>query len=176
MKPIHRFIACITIISLAGLFSSSALHAAEVDIGWDEPERFSDVSDDYGYVQNDFEYFKEEFTRYVKKLADRHMPPDASLSFTIRDVDLAGEIEPWRTAPNHNIRIVRDIYPPRLKFNYNISYSGDGMSVDENGMAQLTDLTFLWNLERSVRGDDPFFYEKELMEDWFRRRVQKIFE
>ncbi len=180
MKTIHNTAEHVKrilgVTAICCLLAVPVLNAANVEINWDEPDRFSDVSDDWTFVQSDFEIFKESFTKYVQKLADRYMPPDADLTLTIRDVDLAGELEPWRKAPNNNIRIVREIYPPRIKFHYNISYAGDGRMVDESGMAQITDLTFLWSIERSIRGYDRFFYTKELIEDWFRRHVEDLFD
>ncbi len=88
----------------------------------------------------------------------------------MRDVDLAGEVEPWVGGPS-DVRIVRDIYPPRLKFHYEVT-DEEGEELRE-GLAQLTDMNFLWGANR-IRSSERFYYEKELFEDWARKALSDL--
>ena len=85
------------------------------------------------------------------------------LKITVTDVDLAGEFEPWRGSPD--VRVVRDIYPPRIVLEFK-RLAADG-TVLQSGRRELSDPAFM---ERGARGAaEPLRYEKGLIDDWVRR-------
>lgn len=149
-----------------------SLSAAEVKIDWEDPETFSDMEENGYFSERLFERFSEEFEEFVKEEVDEYLPEDAMLSMSVKDVDLAGEFEFWRGPDFDDVRIIKDIYPPRLKFNYSVKDAG-GELVKE-GMAQITDMAYLWNISNPVRRSDEFYFECELIEDWLRRKLDDI--
>lgn len=154
------------------LLAAAPASAAEVEINWHEPDRFSDLEEDGYYDEDLFRRFSREIRQVVEREADDLLPPDATLRIRFRDVDLAGEYEFWRVE-TQDVRIMRDIYPPRLKFEYTV-LDARGNQV-ASGMAQITDVTYLWNIERSIHTHDEFFYEKDLIERWMNRHLDDVF-
>lgn len=149
-----------------------AVQAAEVTVNWVEPMTYSDMDRGVTYSQSLFERFSERMESHISDEADRYLPPSYSLSLTVMDVDLAGEEEFWRGVDYSDVRIIRDIYPPRMKFQYQVK--NDQGEIIKEGMSQVTDLNYLWNVARSVHQTDPFFYEKELISDWMRKTLSPL--
>ena len=163
----------IGLISLALMPAlATSLPAAEVKLEWEDPKTFSDMEEDGFYSEKLFTRFSEKFEDFVKEEASEYLPEDALLSITVKDVELAGEYEFWRGSGFEDVRIMKDIYPPRLKFSYTVK-DADGQLVKE-GMAQITDMTYLWNVADPVRRSKAFYYELQLMEDWLRQELKDI--
>jgi hypothetical protein len=169
MRTLHR-----TITVLLGIAASVALHGADskssrVEVTFSDPEKFTDAADgprgtDYGREGN-----LEELKSYLVERASRALPEGQQLSVTITDVDLAGEVEPWRTGSAHDTRIVKDIYTPRITLDYKLT-DASGAVVKE-GEARLTDLNF--NMKLHANRSDPRVHEKALIDDWVRAEFRK---
>jgi hypothetical protein len=131
-----------------------------------EPEKFTDVRDSYGSdSEGARKEILEELRTHVAKQANRLMAAGQVLRITVTDVDLAGEFEPWRAAGGNDIRIVRDLYPPRIKLAFRLT-EADG-TILAQGDRDLGDLNFLQRL--SIQMDDPRRHEKALLDDWLRK-------
>ena len=89
------------------------------------------------------------------------------LDITVTDIDLAGDYEPWRNL-NQDVRIVRDIYPPRMRLYFTLRDS-QGNVVSE-GERRLSDLGFLQG--SGLLDTDPLRYEKRMIDSWTRREFQ----
>lgn len=148
--------------ALASLGILSFATAANVNVKWKDKESYTDLGGpfDDASVAN----FSKEINNYLDRIAPEYIPDDATLELTVTDVDLAGEVEPWRV--DNDARIVRAIYPPRMTFNYTLK-SGKGELIT-SGTANLVDTDFQYNIGRRVFGNDQFFYEKEMLGDWLR--------
>ena len=165
-----KYARCLTVIAM--LTGALTLGAATVEIEFQNPENYSDMEDNGFYSERLFERFSENFTAFVKKEAGKYLPEGATLSMTVKDVDLAGEFEYWRGPDFNDVRIIKEIYPPRLKFDFKVTGPDD--KVVKEGMAQITDLTYLWNLSNPARRYETFYYEQELIEDWLRRELDDL--
>ena len=106
----------------------------------------------------------------VKLKAKRFVPAGCKLAITFTDIDLAGDFEPWHGPRTDDIRIVRDLYPPRLALTFRVT-DADGRVVQE-GRRELRDLAFLFKLP-SVFRDDPLRHEKALLDDWLDREFPR---
>ena len=90
------------------------------------------------------------------------------LDVTLVDIKRAGDYEPWHGPRGSDIRIMRDIYPPRITLQYTLK-DASGRIVDE-GEAKLSDTGYLHNL--GLKSDsDPLRYEKRLIDDWVKREL-----
>ncbi len=98
--------------------------------------------------------------------AYRILPKDQHLSVTITDVKLAGDFEPWHGPDFHDVRVVKSIYPPRVKLSFTLTDANG--NVIESGDRELRDLAFL-NRGTSVRSNQPYRYEKRMLSDWLKR-------
>ena len=66
-----------------------------------------------------------------------------------------------------DIRIMRDIYPPRISLQYTLK---DASRIVSEGDARLSDTGYLHNI--GLKSDsDPLRYEKRLIDDWVKRQL-----
>lgn len=100
---------------------------------------------------------------WLGKQAERSLPADQSLQVTLRDVDLAGEYEPGQ-ADLYDVRIIKDIYPPRIELDYTLS-GADG-AVLRRGETTLRDTGFLSG--GMIGENDPLRFEKRMLRSWLR--------
>lgn len=149
------------------LAAAATISAGTSNLEWKNPEKYSDIGSVYG-SDDKLEHFKEEMESYIERLAESELPDGAVLKLVVTNVDLAGEFEPWRI--DHDVRIVREIYPPKMRFSYTLQ--NDGKVVSE-GKESLTDLDFSFNIGRRFFDQDQFFYEKEMLGDWIRNDLEK---
>ncbi|MEO6076880.1 MAG: DUF3016 domain-containing protein [Dokdonella sp.] len=126
------------------------------------PDQFREIRQNRNYGDVRDGSWLVALQKYVVDRAGRRLDAGQHLDVNITDIKRAGDFEPLR-GPNFNdIRVVKDIYPPRIDLNYAIK-DGSG-SVIREGRDELTDLAFL---RRIVRNDtDPLRYEKRLIDEW----------
>ena len=171
MKTNHTLL-----FSLLGLVAAGALAAAEtptvarVNVEFFEPQKFTDVCDSYmgdparsGYLPQIREYLVER--------AKSCVPEGQTLSVTFTDIDLAGDYEPWRGPNWSDVRIVKDIYPPRMKLSFRLA-DAEG-HVIKQGERELRDLAFMMKITMAFR-DDPLRHEKALLDDWLRDEFPRV--
>ncbi len=79
----------------------------------------------------------------------------------------AGGFEPWRGPQAADVRIVRDIYPPRIDLRFKL-LGADGKLLRE-GSRQLRDASFM--MRPDLYPNDPLRYEKTLLDDWVRAEL-----
>ena len=84
------------------------------------------------------------------------------------DIDLAGEYEPQRGPQFMDVRIVKDIYPPRFDLEFKLT-GADG-KVISSGKRQLRDLNFMSRLV--LPSSEPLRYEKDILKDWLRGEIK----
>ena len=136
---------------------------ARTDVVFFEPQNFTDVRDSsLGDSESARSATLGELRTYVTKQANRFLTPGQQLKITVTDVDLAGEFEPWRGAQWGDVRVVKDIYPPRATLSFQL-IDADGQVIKQ-GDRQLRDLAFMMKL--SINRDDPLRHEKALFDDW----------
>jgi hypothetical protein len=156
-------------VAVAGVRAENAKPAPRVEVNFNEPDKFTDAADgprgtDYGR-----EGIIEDLQTYLVRKASAYVPEGQKLTVTIKDIDLAGEIEPWRSPQFQDVRIIKDIYPPRIDLSFKL-VDASGAVVKE-GNRQLRDLTFTMNI--NPNRNDPRVYEKALLDDWLRSEFNR---
>lgn len=134
-----------------------------VDVVFFEPEKFTDVRDGYMGSDQGRDATLVELKEYLVKRAVRGLAPGQKLSITITDVDLAGDFEPWRGSQWSDVRVVKDLYPPRITLAFRLT-DADG-TVSKEGKRDLRDLAFLMKITSGFRSD-TLRHEKALLDDW----------
>ncbi len=107
---------------------------------------------------------------HVDRLAGEFVPEGQKIALTFTDIDLAGDFPPASKASRDGVRVMKDIYPPRMAFSYRIT-DASGAVVKE-GKEELTDKNFLTTGSLTDRSD-PLRYDKVLLSDWFRTQFGK---
>lgn len=152
---------------LAASAATTAFAAAAADrvsIEWQDPARYTDAKLHGLTNERGTEIIAKELGKFIADQAERCIPAGSTLAITISDVDLAGELEPWRSTTNPDVRYIRGVTPPRFAFSYTLS-AADG-TILASGEERITDLNFQSAI--GINRDDPLFYEKNLWRDWTR--------
>ena len=163
--------------SLAGLTSAAAYAAAPVgganalaEVNFLEPSKFTDVKDN---DMGDYERtsYLENIRDHILEQAKYYIPAGHRLSVTFTDIDMAGDFEAWRGPRFSDIRIVKDIYPPRMVLSFQVT-DAEG-NVVKQAKRELRDLAFMMKINMSFR-DDPVRHEKALVDDWLRSEFPRL--
>ncbi|PXX40366.1 DUF3016 domain-containing protein [Undibacterium pigrum] len=157
---------------LLAVVMSGQAQAGEVKVAWQEPEKFTDIrpgsehrSDFQGRMIKEFDYI---FADLAKKLPDGYQ-----WDVTVTDVDLAGDVRPFFPTPMNEIRVIKDLYWPRMSFSFDLK-DGQGKSV-VSGNENLRDMNFLMHSNLAGR-NNSFRYEEQMLRDWFKKQQRdKVF-
>jgi hypothetical protein len=140
-------------------------HASRITVTFVQPERFTDVKDSVLGSERGAADLLGDLDRYLRAAGERYVPAGVTLEIRVTNVDLAGELEPWRGPQFDRVRIMRDIYPPRIDLEFRlIDASG---AVAKEGRRALRDPLYL---TRAALGDsDRLRYDKQLLGEWLRQ-------
>lgn len=156
--------------AVTGFAAESATKAdQQTEVTFSHPEKFADVKDAYLGTEKGRDAVLSQLRDYIVQKAQKYVPAGDKLEVTVTDVDLAGDFEPWRGPEAQDVRIVKDIYPPKIDLEYKLVGPG-GKAVMEN-KRQLRDLAFMMKL--SINRDDNLRFEKALIDDWLRNDFQR---
>lgn len=138
-----------------------------VSVEWTDPAEFSELR----FSQNRWEAqqgdWVTQLARYLQERAAARLPEGQRMDVTITDIKRAGSFEPWHGANANNIRVMRDVYPPRMTLQVRIT-DADGRVVSE-GEQRLVDTAFLMNSR--PMDTDPLRFEKDMIDTWLRREL-----
>lgn len=157
-------VALLGISPVAVIRAAPASAPARAEVIFFEPQKFTDVKDSF---TGDFERttYLDQLRDYIIDRAKYYVPEGQMLSVTFTDIDMAGDFEPWRGPRFDDIRIVKDIYPPRMDLTFRLTDAAG--NVVKQGKRELRDLAFLMKIPMAFR-DDPLRHEKALIDDWLR--------
>ena len=133
-----------------------------------EPEHFTDVSLSGSTTDKMREHVLAKLEKYLHRLADAELPKNDRLEIDIKDIDMAGAIEPWQAPELINTRIIRDIYWPLIKLHYR--WQNEKGNLLEEADETVSDKSYLRFADPSFRINDPLRYEKTLLMRWFEKR------
>src|SRR5580704_11045367 len=162
------------LFAVFGLASGGALRAADttpaprVDVVYVDPEKFTDVTDSFNSPDKGRDEHLSDLKEHIEKRANKYIPAGQHLALRITDVKMAGNFEPWRGPRFDDIRIIKDIYPPRINLEFKLT-DANGKILKE-GKRHLTDINFLSTINMYFP-DDTLRYEKQLLDDWFRNEM-----
>lgn len=158
-----------TLVTALGLFASvlAAEPAAAVTVDFVDTDKFTDFSESYSFPERGRPYIVKRLSDYITQRAERKLPAGLQLHVVVTDVDMAGEYEPWRMSSSRDIRIVKDLYPPRINLSFRI-VNAEGRVVAE-GDRKLRDMSFMYS--GRALDSDPLKYEKKLLDRWISREL-----
>jgi hypothetical protein len=163
------------IVSL-GLLVSGAAYAANADksvspvqVTFQAPENFTDVREDYTGSDRGRDAILEQLKDHLVAQAAKYLAAGQRLQITVNDVDLAGDFEPWRGMNFQDVRVVKDIYPPRVSLDFKL-LDAEGKVISE-GKRQLRDLSFQMTV--ALPSSDPLRYDKEMLSNWLRQEFKR---
>jgi hypothetical protein len=114
--------------------------------------------------------YLDQLRDHVVKLSTEYLPEGLKLQFTFKDIDLAGDFPPGRSAAANDVRVMKDIYPPRMVLSYRVTDASG--KIVKQGDETLTDNNYL-TTGRLTNRSDLLRYDKTLMSDWYRRTFSR---
>lgn len=154
-------------------FAASASGVAEVKVGWQNPEKFTDIRPASGskkaYQQRVITEFDKMWSEFAKQL-----PPGYKFDVVITDLDLAGDVEPMYSGYGagrtmDDIRVVKDIYFPKIKLDY-VLYDANNVEVAKATGVKIKDMGFMHSGSLGYASRE-FGYEKQMLEKWFTKEI-----
>lgn len=162
-------LACLAFVSVMA-WAATPTPVDNVTVQYKDPQNFSEARRSFGVHLTRADAYLKPLQTYIAERASRILAPGQRLDIVVTDVDLAGEYEPWR-GPNFNdVRIVKDIYPPRIDLDFTL-YGADG-KVLRKGSRKLRDMAFL--SRNAVASQDSLRYEKSLIDLWLRKGAGEL--
>ena len=158
--------------SIAPLTAAAVTPAeSSVSVTYVNPEQFTE-NRLYGRQDrfNRIDYLAQ-LKAYLIKQGQAVLKPGQSLHVDITDIRLAGAYEPWRGPQWSYVRIMRDIYSPRIDLDFRL-VDQDG-HVLRDGKRVLRDLDYLHSGVPSATGAS-LYYDKALLRRWLRRGPDKL--
>ncbi len=170
MKTKLLLLTALGIAPVLGLAAPEGRTIARANVLFFEPQNFTDVRDSY---MGDYERttYLDQIRDHLLEQAKYYVPEGDTLNVTFTDVDMAGDFEPWRGAQWSDVRIVKDIYPPRINLSFRLTDAAG--NVVKEGKRELRDLAFLMKITMAFR-DDPVRHENALIDDWLRSEFPRV--
>jgi|TARA_B110000438_G_scaffold203120_1_gene194813 DNA polymerase III delta prime subunit len=156
----------ITLATTALLALSTALNAATLKLNFEDLDNYTDFSLQGLSEEKTKNIFVKEVKRSLR--LKKIVGEDRKLEITFDNIDMAGDIQPWRNRQNSDIRYVEGIYPPSMDFKYTLR-DPSGAIVAE-GEESIKDLNFDFGI--TSIGNSHFKYEMTLLEDWARQTLK----
>jgi hypothetical protein len=146
---------------LLALFAAPAFAAVEV--------RFADSSKfaDFGETTLERERNETALRAHIQAMAQK-LPASRSLSIEVKDVNLAGEMEPvggWRM---ERLRVLRQVSMPRIDLEFRLS---EGGQLVRQGSATLRNMSYLDGRMPAHLKGEALQHERFLLEEWFQKEL-----
>jgi hypothetical protein len=170
MKTKLSLSALCSLALVGAVFAAKADKAASaVVVTFVASDKFTDVKDDSMDSERGREALLDQLKEHLVSRGAAYLKPGQRLEIAVTDVDLAGDFEPWRGINFHDIRIVKDLYPPRVNLEFRL-LGADGAVVSE-GKRELKNLGFMMTM--AMPTSDPLRYDKEMLSDWLRSEFKR---
>lgn len=164
MPAFLRLLPLLTVLALPAL----AAEAGPVTVEFPGAERYTDVRDRWARTAPERNLNLKALRRHLEKAAARRLPPGETLTLRFTDIDLAGDYNTPLTGPGQDIRVVTELYPPRLSFDWE-RRGADG-AVLARGSESLRDLGFL---SLGVRHpNERLAFERRLLDGWLQKTLR----
>ena len=153
------------LLAAALLVATAGAASAGVTVTYQAPEKFRDMP----FSQVDREELLRQLSEHFATLS-KDLPPGQDLRITVKDIDLAGRIEPARWNFNNDIRLLRGGADwPTMQLSYVLEENGQ---VLRSGEASINNMMYLNRLNRYSSGD-LLRFEKQMVDEWFKRDISE---
>lgn len=165
MKTKYVLLAVVFATAASVFAAAPAATNIRVEVIFDQPEKFTDVKDSWMGSERGRDSTLALIKEFIETEAPRHLTEGQVLTMTFTNIDLAGDFEPERGPNFSEVRIVKDLYPPRMNFSYKL-VDASGAVVKE-GQEKLLDMAFQMSVGIIDR-QDSLRYEKSMLSNWLR--------
>ncbi|WP_415908919.1 DUF3016 domain-containing protein [Oleiharenicola sp. Vm1] len=152
-------------LAFAGADNPPAAKPSPVEVTFENPAEFTDFTQSYSSKDYGQDGLMTQFREFLQERIAARLAPGQRVEIKFKNIDLAGDFEPWRGPRADDIRIVKEIYPPRASLDFRL-LNADG-SVAAEGHRDLSNLGFMTAI--AFPQSDPLRWDKDLLSDWVRR-------
>lgn len=138
-----------------------------VSVEWTDPAGFSELRFSRNRWESEQGDWVNQLARYLQQRAAARLPEGQRMDVTITDIKRAGSFEPWTGVNFDRVRVMREVYPPRMTLQVRIT-DADGQVVAE-GERRLVDNGYMTN--SAPMDTDALRHEKRMIDDWLRREL-----
>jgi hypothetical protein len=142
--------------------------ASRVSVVFIEPEKFTDAR--RASAEPTSPAILRELEKYLVDRSTLYVPEPMMLNIRIVNIDLAGDFELFRGPHADQVRVTKDLYPPRIVLEFELLKSPE--KVIKAGKRELTDMDY--QLRVVYPREDYLRYEKELLSDWLRQEFSVL--
>ena len=171
MKTIHVFSAVLALSAACALRAADTPRGAtRTDVIFDHPENFTDVKDSDFPTDKGRDEILSRIRSYLVYRTASLVPEGDRLTVKFTDIDLAGDYEPWRGPQWSDVRVIKAIYPPTLKFSYSVTDASG--RVVKQGTEDIRDMNFQTRV--TIDSTDTLRYEKDILDEWARSTLRDL--
>ncbi|WP_337879293.1 DUF3016 domain-containing protein [Rheinheimera sp.] len=149
---------------------ATAAQAADIKVEYVDQKKFTDIKPS-NEPKGSFE--KRTLAGFDKIFADlaAKLPEGYLWKVKVTDIDLAGDVNYMFTQTGQDIRVIKEIFSPRINFSYELLDSQQKVVLSEE--LKLRDMAFMSrsHLNRS----QALSYEREMLERWFKDKFEPAF-
>ena len=138
--------------------------AGTASVRFVEPDKFMDAGHGHDLAKTQL-----VLAEHFKQLAGKVLPASQSLEIDVLDIDLAGEVRPWRQVWPET-RVMRGAADwPRMTVRFTLR---DGDRIVAQGEDRISDMNYLQGTRPTQLGSsEPLPYEKRMVTSWFSDRL-----
>jgi hypothetical protein len=160
LRPILLLAGALCGVSIAFAADKAAVAnqapASPVEVNFDKPAEFTDFTQSYSSRDYGQDGLMDQFREFLQERIAPRLATGQRVVVTF---------EPWRGPRADDIRIVKDIYVPRVKLEFRL-LNADG-SVAAEGQRDLKNLGFM--MSTPFPQSDSLRWDKDMLNDWVRR-------
>ena len=146
---------------------SGVAQAGEAKVNWGKFDDFTDIVPSHASKELFREELQKEFALVFNHLAKK-LPDGFELEVTVTDLDLAGDLRPGVWFGAHEVRVMREIYWPRMNFSFELR--NEKKEVIATGKEELRDMDYLRRV-RMPSGNTSFEFEEKMIQEWFKKKI-----
>lgn len=150
---------------------TSAESATNVKITWQDMEKFTDIRPTSSTRASFRRHIQTSFDKIWQRLA-KDMPAGYQLQLVIKDMDLAGDVNPLFRVDNQDVRVIKEIYFPRITLDYQLLNSEQQVVLAAKDV-KIKDMNFMTNL-RLRNANQSFGYETSMLERWYKDTIKPV--
>ena len=155
-------------VMVSALMLSPIAIAGEAVVEWKSPEKYTDIRSGDQSAKSMRNSVAESLGGEFSELAAQ-LPAGYRLSVTVTDLDLAGEVDPIPMRQMNEVRVLKDIYFPRMIFDYQLK-DARGAVLQGQTDVELKDMQYLSSM-RTTRSSESFYAERKMIRDWFSKQI-----
>ena len=162
-----RFIK-VGVLMLSALMTATVT-AGEVKVEYKDYKKFTDMKP-ASEARGSFE--KRTMAGFDKIFADlaKQLPEGYSWNVVVTDIDLAGDVNHMFTQTGQQIRVIKDVFIPRVNFSYTLLDQNKGVVVEEKDL-KLKDMGFMSRIS-NTRVNESYGHERVMLERWFKDTIK----